>query len=174
MNIRVRVWILLAVGVFALVVGCGRPAGSGTAAPEDATAPVLDVVDPFTPAPAADDVAAAYMTIMNSGEVDDTLIAASTEVAERVELHQSVVEGGVAKMRLVEGITVPAGGKAVLERGGYHLMLINPKPLTEGDRYILTLRFGQSGQLNVEVPVTGLTSGEAGGEDHSGHAPRAD
>jgi len=76
-------------------------------------------------------------------------------------------------MQLVEGITVPAGGKAVLERGGYHLMLLNPKPLNEGDRYILTLRFGQSGQLNVEVPVTGLTSGEAG-EGHSGHASQAD
>jgi copper(I)-binding protein len=149
--------VLLAVGVVALA-SCGRPAAEDPATPA-APAPVLRVVDPFTPQPAAADVAAAYMTITNSGTADDALIAASTEVAERVELHQSIVEDGMATMRLVSAITVPAGGKAVLQRGGYHLMLINPKPLTEGDRYLLTLHFDQSGELNVEVPVLGLDAG---------------
>jgi periplasmic copper chaperone A len=159
LNVCVRIWTLLIVVGLALA-SCGRPAAEGIGAP------VLEVVDPFTPQPAASDVAAAYLTITNFGEANDTLVGASTEVAERVELHQSVIQDGVARMQPVEAIAVPAAGEAVLERGGYHLMLINPKPLTEGDRYTLTLRFAKAGERNVEVAVTGLTGGEGHGDMH--------
>jgi periplasmic copper chaperone A len=151
MNIRSAVHTVGVVLTSAvLLAGCGQPA-----------APVLDVVEPFTPQPAARDIATVYLTIRNTGETDDALIAASTDITERVELHQSIVENGLVTMRHVEELVVPAGGQLVLEPGGHHLMLINPEPLAEGDTYTLRLTFRESDDLDVEVPVTAIT-GEMG------------
>lgn len=96
---------------------------------------------------------AAYMEITNNGNEPDTLIAASTDVAETVEIHTVVMEGDVMKMQeLEDGLKIPAGETVVLERGSYHVMLINlTTDLLEGDEYTLTLEFENAGE--VEIPV---------------------
>ena len=61
------------------------------------------------------------------------------------------------KMRKVEGIDVPAGGKAVLEPGGDHLMLFDLKAgLAPGDTFPLTLVFERAGSVTVEMRVAPL------------------
>ncbi len=62
---------------------------------------------------------AAYMTIRNSGAADN-LIAASTNVAGKVELHTVIADGDVMRMEQVEKIEVPANGEALLKPGGFH------------------------------------------------------
>ena len=113
---------------------------------------------------------AAFLTIHNSGGVADRLLAVSGEVAERVELHNHLMEGDVMKMRPVESVEVPAGGMAQLQPGGFHIMLIGLRdPLNEGDRFPLTLTFEQSGDITVEVAVEGVGSmGPAGGMQGNG------
>lgn len=97
---------------------------------------------------------AAYLTLVNQGEETDQLIAASAPVADAVELHTHLTEGGVMKMRQVEAIEVAPGTPTVLEPGGLHLMFIGlAAPLTAGDRFPLTLSFEKAGDLTVEVPV---------------------
>lgn len=142
-----------------ILAGCAQDGVQSGDAPQQLAAPVLEIVEPFTPQPAVSDIAAAYFTVINTGDGADALISASTDIAERVEVHESVVTDGLAEMRPVEEIVVPAGDQAVLERGGYHLMLINPQPLAEGDTYDLTVTFDQSGDLTVEVPVTAAVGG---------------
>ncbi|MFC6758864.1 copper chaperone PCu(A)C [Sulfitobacter porphyrae] len=53
---------------------------------------------------------AAFMTLMNDGAEDDRLIAVSSDVAARVELHtHSEDENGVMRMSEIEdGIALPA------------------------------------------------------------------
>jgi copper(I)-binding protein len=46
-------------------------------------------------------VGAGYLMIVNAGE-DDTLIKASTDVSERVEIHEMKMVGDVMKMRELE------------------------------------------------------------------------
>lgn len=99
---------------------------------------------------------AAFMTLMNKTDQDDRLISASSEIAERVELHTHIEdENGVMQMREVEdGFLVPAGGAHLLQRGGDHVMFMGLKqPLADGETVSVTLTFEQAGEVVVEVPV---------------------
>ncbi len=98
---------------------------------------------------------ATFMMIANKGDHDDKLVAASSDAAKRVELHEHIFENDVAKMRRVKGgIAVPAGGMAALKPGGYHIMLMDlTKALEEGDSFAMTLSFEHAGDITIEVPV---------------------
>ncbi len=98
-------------------------------------------------------VGVAYLTVTDSGPPDQ-LIGASSPVAARAELHQSVAENGVATMRPVQAVPVAPGSPAVLAPGGYHLMLVDLKrPLQAGQTFPLTLNFAKAGALTTTVTV---------------------
>lgn len=111
---------------------------------------------------------AAYMSLETSGAAPDRLISGSTPVADRVELHTHVMEGGVAKMRPVDAIEVAPGEPTVLEPGGLHLMLSGLRQKLEpGGTVALTLVFEHAGEVTLEVPVQGVASGQGHGSmDH--------
>jgi copper(I)-binding protein len=95
---------------------------------------------------------AAYVTLESAAP--DALVAASSPVADRVELHTHAQEGGVMKMRRVEEVPLDPGKKVVLKPGGEHIMLMGLKrPLTEGERFPLTLTFRKAGKREIEVGV---------------------
>ena len=97
------------------------------------------------------------VAIRNEGERADRLLAASTTMAERVELHQMQMDGDVMRMRALPEIEVPARTTVSLRQGsadGYHLMLFGlRRQLIKGDRFALTLRFERAGEIQVEVWV---------------------
>ncbi len=99
---------------------------------------------------------AAFMGIMNHTGTADRLIAARSDVAARVELHTHL-EDSNGVMRMVEvkdGIVVPAGGMAMLERGGDHVMFMGLKGAFEqGDDIVVTLIFENAGEVEVTIPV---------------------
>ncbi len=96
---------------------------------------------------------AGFLTIANKGAKDDQLIAAAAPISRKVELHTHIKEGNVMKMRRIEGgIRIPAGGKAVLQPGGDHVMFIGLyKPLKMGDSFPLTLTFKNAGDIKLTV-----------------------
>lgn len=98
---------------------------------------------------------AAYLTLRNGGGDADRLVGATSDVAQRVEMHQTSIDAqGVASMRQVEAIEVPAGGEAVLAPTGLHLMLLGLKaPLADGTSFPLRLRFEHGGETEVTVAV---------------------
>ncbi len=103
---------------------------------------------------------AAFLTLRNQGDTDDRLIAAESDVSEVAELHTHTMDGGVMRMRQVEAIAVPAGGTAVLEPGGDHVMLMGlAAPLKTGESFALTLIFETAGSVTLEVPVRALGEG---------------
>jgi copper(I)-binding protein len=109
---------------------------------------------------------AAYLTVRNGGDADDQLIGVVSDVADRAELHASVVQDGVMRMRPVEAVEVPAHGEAVLEPGGVHVMLIGLKaPLDEGGSFALTLVFENAGEVEVVTTIEGIAHGAAS-HDH--------
>lgn len=106
---------------------------------------------------------AAYLTVRNQGDQDDRLLGISTRVADRAELHISVMQDGVMRMRPVEAIEVPAHGEAVLEPGGLHVMLIGLKtPLEQGGSFALTLVFEKAGEFEVTATIEDIAHGGAG------------
>ncbi len=106
----------------------------------------------------------AFMMIHNSGGRSDRLIAAETDVAGMVQLHTTLVEDGVMKMRQVEGgIEVPADGMAELKPGGFHVMMMGlTGPLDEGASFPVTLTFEQAGTVTVNVMVQAAGAMDAG------------
>jgi copper(I)-binding protein len=70
------------------------------------------------------------------------------------------------RMREVKGYDVPAKGSFELKPGGAHLMLVDIKrPLKEGDKVPLVLRFQNAGEMKVELEVKSLGAQK----DHGSH-----
>ena len=104
---------------------------------------------------------AAYMMLMTEGDTADKLIAGSSPVAEKVELHNHILEDGVAKMRQVKVIDVAPGDMTVLEPGGLHVMLMGLKDkLEDGAEVPLTLTFENAGDVELILPIRGLRHGQ--------------
>jgi copper(I)-binding protein len=105
-------------------------------------------------------VGAAYFTITGGSGADD-LVGASTPVAAMAEMHTMDEQGGMATMREVERIHVPAGKTVVLAPSGTHVMLMGlGKPLVAGQTFPLKLEFANSPAQIIEVTV--LEAGATG------------
>jgi copper(I)-binding protein len=123
--------------------------------PEPEGANTLVIGDAWTrPTAAGMPMGVAYFTITNGTRIDDALIAASTPVAARVEMHETSIEDGMARMRPLTEIPVPAGGRVAVAPGGIHLMLVDlAQPLEAGTRVPLVLEFRTAGKVSVELSV---------------------
>ena len=100
--------------------------------------------------------AAVYLTITNKGAGADRLVAVSVPRAGKASLHQMSMDGGVMRMRALDGgIAIPAGQTVALAPGGTHIMLEGLKrPARRGRaRSEARLRFEQSGEMTVPVTV---------------------
>ena len=112
------------------------------------------------PAP-AQKTASAYVELTSSANA--ALVAASSPLAERVELHSMTLDGGVMRMRPLPRIDLPAGKTVKLAPNGMHLMLFNPKqPLKPGDKLPLVLSVqpssGAATTLRIEAEVRAAAS----------------
>ncbi|MCG6200258.1 copper chaperone PCu(A)C [Psychromonas antarctica] len=97
---------------------------------------------------------AAFMMIHNAAKNDINLIAASSDIAERVELHNHVMQDGLMKMRQVKQISIPAGGQQKLQPGGYHIMFLHLKQqLKDGESVAIQLHFDNGEILSVTLPI---------------------
>lgn len=113
---------------------------------------------------------AAFMGLTNSGAEDDRLVAASSDVAGRVELHTHTEDAnGVMRMGEVEGgIPVPAGKTVMLKRGGLHVMFMGlTAPLVQDSEIDVTLTFEKAGAVQVKIPVDHERKPDHGAMDHS-------
>jgi periplasmic copper chaperone A len=131
----------------------------------------LQIIHPHIPQPAKSAKAAGgFMAIVNNGAGPDRLIAIESDVAMKVELHESKVDtNGVGTMTHVEALDIPAGATVSLEHGGYHIMFMGLKgPLTEGEMVKGALIFEKAGRVEIEFQID--PPGRAG-HDHSGSSP---
>lgn len=111
---------------------------------------------------------AVYLTLTGR-EGGDRMIGASSPVATKVELHETVMEGGVMKMREVPALAIPSGAIITLQPSGLHIMLLNLKqPLKEGESVPLTLVFEKAGEVATTAQVT-KAGAMAPGPDHGHH-----
>lgn len=94
-----------------------------------------------------------YLIIENSGG-EDTLISASSDIAETAALHETQIQNNIANMTHSPSIKIPAYGKFIFEPGKFHIMLNNIKrELKVGESYNLTLKFGSGKEIITLVTV---------------------
>lgn len=116
-------------------------------------------------------VGGAFMTISNGGRNDDRLLSGASPVAAEVQLHTMTMDGGVMRMRQVQGgLEVPAHGMLELKPGALHIMFIGLKhPLRKGERVPLTLSFQRAGRVTVQVVVQPIGTMGPVEAMHAGH-----
>ena len=117
------------------------------------TAPRIEITQPWARAtPGTSHIGAVYLTIRSAAA--DRLVAASTPVAARAELHESAMAGMVMKMRPLAAVAIPAGQSVAFAPGGMHIMLVGLKaPLRAGQSFPLTLTFAKAGPQTVTVMI---------------------
>lgn len=85
--------------------------------------------------PAGLPMMAGYARISNPCTASLAIVGAHSAAFADTSLHETRVEGGMSRMRATPALRLAPGGSAVLQPGGFHLMLMNPvKPLRAGDR----------------------------------------
>lgn len=129
----------------------------------------LVVEDPWArEMPPVSATGAAWFRVVNHGGAD-RIVSVKSSAAERAEMHAHEMEDGVAKMRHLPSVEVPAQGELAFEPGARHVMLIGlEEALVAGGSFPMTIRFEQAGAIEVAVHVR--SSEEAGHDGHSGQS----
>jgi copper(I)-binding protein len=134
--------------VFVLAVGLliGAPAMAQT--------PAVQVDNAWARATAAGAKAGAiYLTLTDTG-APDHVVGASTPVAAMAQVHETVNDNGVMRMRPVPALPLETGKPVVLKPGSYHLMLMGLRQqLKPGDSFPVTLTFEHAAPVTATVTV---------------------
>ncbi len=129
---------------------------------------------------------AGYMTVTNKGATPDRVSCVSSDASAQCQIHSMTMDGGVMKMRPVEGgLEIKPGETVMLKPSGFHIMFVELKhPLQQGQTIKATLKFDKVGTIDVEYPVAAIgapapgaagtdqgmkTQGQSGGMMQIGH-----
>ncbi|WP_051278342.1 copper chaperone PCu(A)C [Solimonas flava] len=117
----------------------------------------VSVISPWLRAtPPGASVAGGYATFRNDGDVPRRVVSVSVEpaLAASAAIHSMSHEGGMMRMREVDGLDLPAHGSVSLAPGGLHLMLMGLKqPLAAGQSQRLQFVLDDGTRLSVDFPV---------------------
>lgn len=132
MRFHVLVLALLLAG------GCGGSPGGPPLVVTD-----VSVLEPM----AGMDMTAGYFVLENRGGETIRITTVTSPQFGRIEMHETVIENDVARMRPIGEIDVAPGERIVFEPGGMHLMLFEPtRPLDS-----VTLNFSDGDELLLSV-----------------------
>lgn len=97
--------------------------------------------------------AVAYFTV-HGGVADTTLIAVSSEVSVKNELHESMKSGGMASMKPLDDVPIRSGSTVEFKPGGKHLMLFDMNPgIKPGRTVTLTATFANNQRILFDAPT---------------------
>lgn len=129
---------------------------AGAAFADDYSAGDIKIEQPWSRATAPGaKIGGGYLKITNAGRSPDRLVAVSVPFAQKVEMHESLEEDGVARMREIEGgAEIKPGESVEFAPGGKHLMFMGlTAPLTKGQSVKGELTFEKAGKVEVEFEV---------------------
>ena len=108
-----------------------------------------------------------YLDIANIGAAD-RLIDADSNSAKRTELHETIDNDGIFKMRpVVDGLEIAPNDQIALSPGGLHIMLIDLQDdLHDQNALELTLTFERAGAVRLNVPINPKSRRGAGKQHH--------
>ena len=138
-----------------------------------ATVGAIEIDAPWSrPVASAGGNGAGYLKITNNGTDADVLLGVSSDVADRVEVHETEIDDkGVASMKKLDAVELKSGQSIELKPAGMHIMFLGLKePLKEGGVVKAQLKFKKAGDVAVDFAVkTAAPAAEAGGHEHMHH-----
>ncbi|MET0370246.1 MAG: copper chaperone PCu(A)C [Sphingobium sp.] len=123
--------------------------------------------------PVKDRPSAGYF-VAHGGDAGGQLRGVLTDYALKVEMHETISEGGMMKMQPVTGVDIPAKGRVAFAPGGKHLMLwgVNDTAISRG-KMQLTFLMANGDRLLVDAviqkPGAAGTAPAMKMDEHSGH-----
>lgn len=123
------------------------------------------IVLPATP----DRPAAGYFTV-EGGSAPVDLVAVTADLAQRVEMHQTVKEDGMTSMKELLRAPVPVQGKLEFKPGANHLMIwsINGAAVRAG-RLPMVFIFSNNDRIVFDLKIKKPEDAAKAGEEHKGH-----
>jgi copper(I)-binding protein len=122
----------------------------------------------------------AFATLSNDGDGTLRLESVTTDLAGKVELHETVSDGagGMTMRPKAGGFTIQAGGEHALAPGGDHIMLMGlTRAVAPGEQVRLVLHLSDGSTKTVTALVKDFTGAEEkyeGGTSPSGSATPMD
>ncbi|MBT2185777.1 copper chaperone PCu(A)C [Sphingobium nicotianae] len=116
---------------------------------------------------------AAYFTIHGGGD-PVVLRGVTTDEAVRLEIHESMTQGGMASMKPVDSVDIPAGKTVKFAPGGKHIMLwgVNAQTVADG-KISFTFIFSNGDRILADAVVqkpdgsaANAAAGNAAAGDH--------
>ncbi|MBL4762686.1 MAG: copper chaperone PCu(A)C [Gammaproteobacteria bacterium] len=105
-------------------------------------------------APPVASVRAGYMTIKNTSNKEQIIVAVTSSDFSNVSFHQTVVRDSMVFMNAMHQFIIPAHDELKLQPGSYHLMLFKArKKLTPGNFIDITLRTKKGQTINTQAPI---------------------
>jgi len=158
---------ILLILVTLLFVSCGeqkeeemKPAPKKTITMSQNTAisageAALSVENPWARPAVKDRNSAIFFDIVNSSNLADTLLAAESDAAKLVEVHETYNKSeDMMGMRHVEFVEIPANETFKFKPKSYHVMLIGlTNNLAIGDTITFNLEFAIAGKLESKAVV---------------------
>jgi periplasmic copper chaperone A len=147
-------------GAFLLLAAFTAGAMLGAASAARAAPPTIQVENAWIPQPPPGaQVAAAYLTLRNTGRMAVFLVGVSSPVASNAMVHRTMVMNGESMMMPVERLAVAPGQTVTLKPDAMHVMLDGLHgPLKVGQQVPLVLRFAGGAEIHVSALVRPLGS----------------
>ena len=101
--------------------------------------------------PSSENMATAlYFTIENNDSVQDTLFKVESDIAGKVEIHETYSDGDMMGMRKVDFIVVEGKSSFEFKPGGFHIMVMKlKKDINDEDKENFILYFKQAGEIKI-------------------------
>ena len=97
---------------------------------------------------------AIYLTLRNTGTESDRLVGVDGDIGDHLAVHSHIMADGMAQMRPVDGVDVPAHGQVEFKPGGYHIMVMGlHNPLVAGQHAKVTLILQKAGRLPLDAII---------------------
>ncbi|NNE38893.1 MAG: phosphatidylserine decarboxylase, partial [Gammaproteobacteria bacterium] len=98
------------------------------------------------------------LTIHNHSQADISLIHVVSGEFERIEIHQTEINGDMSRMQQLNVVSIPANQQTSFSPGGLHLMLHGAtRPITPGEQIMLVLNFSDGSKISRHFTVKNLT-----------------
>ena len=108
-------------------------------------------------APPGATMLAGYATLKNRGDARLLVLLVESDAFEEASMHETVLEGGVSKMRELERIEIEPGAQVRLEPGGKHLMLMQPRhAIVAGSSIGITFVMADNTRVEAPFVVRGI------------------
>jgi periplasmic copper chaperone A len=95
---------------------------------------------------------ALYFTIDNTTSEPDTLYKVTSDISDKIQIHETYKEGELNGMREIKRLVIEPNSTIDFKPGSYHIMVMKlKKDILKGNKAEFTLYFSKAGKVKIEA-----------------------